>query len=420
MAGMRTTPSSAQTKRRRAGLMLRALRERRLRESISRKARGASERDNGGSLGTGPLGVLKQAGMYALNMPWRLRSAPGAWLFEAAPKGSKAAVVLAHWAAHGPAHFPLQQFDRTGALRGLYRVLAYPEAYVTRLALGRRHLPPDDLAFLTACLVAERRFQRAPQAIPVIISDISLRRMVVAVGAALSGNRVLWWQIDYHMTTVMRLGFTDAVAMNGRGASAARDAACAVWALPAPTLTSITPVARIGTLGHAYNAIVKTDPVALAEQLRTASAADRILIRLHPRVSKPHPTTLPEGIEIRPREEALKDFCAIADVVVCGNSAVQLKIAVIGTPVIHMGEMDVGGTDTYGFVASEAILGSPFGKLPSIGDINRFYAQPAVQARISSLISYGGEAYEPLNFFGTQRAQGLAKSLADPAQEGGA
>ena len=212
-------------------------------------------------------------------------------------------------------------------------------------------LADRDAAVIIARDAFTRLFRRHPRLVGIVISDISPLRAVIASGAASAGARVMWWQDDYHHTSPPRLGFTDAAVLNGAGA----EAFSAVY--PAGTVyVRSSAVARAVVLpdgplrvGAAVNGFFTGSPAELRvlQGAMRAFGADEIELRLHPR-SHLDASKLGRGwVRVAAVSESLEAFLDRVDVVICGNTAAQLRIVSIGKAVVHCAGLDPQGFDNY-------------------------------------------------------------------------
>jgi hypothetical protein len=374
--------------RRRAAVLLAGLRAQRAQRAFSAEVnRGAETRAD--RAGVGWLALLRPRVLlkYARDLP--VSVAPGAafLLAERPVARSKAAAVLGDLTAAG-ARVIVPDTLAPGlaaegrrlrlALRGWRRLAG--------LRPGRRRLPAEDVAFVVAATLARDLCAAHPGLVPVAISDLSERRIALATGAGMAGSRSLWWQIDYPVQPIPRLGFTHAAVRSGPGLEAATAAGLIPAAIPAAPPAPVAAPERLGTLGLAPNALPAADLIARAAVLRAALGAGLLRLRLHPRDAGAWVGALPPGIELAPRGEDLAVFCAQADAVICGNSAVQLMVLLHGRAAIHVGGLDWGGADYYGYVAKGLVFGLPEGGVPDPGEVAAHYARPATQEAIRAMI----------------------------------
>ena len=237
--------------------------------------------------------------------------------------------------------------------RALRRVVHLPRAFALDAYLRRRmpHLADRDAAVIIARDAFGRLFRRHPRLVGIVISDISPLRAVIASGAASAGARVMWWQDDYHHTSPPRLGFTDAAVLNAAGAEA--------FAAVSPTGTIYTrssSIARTVVLpdgplrvGAAVNGFFTGSPTELRvlHGAMRAFCADEIELRLHPRSRLDASQLGQRWVRVGSVSEPLEAFLERVDVVICGNTAAQLRIVASGKAVVHCAGLDPQGFDTY-------------------------------------------------------------------------
>ncbi|MBM7068579.1 hypothetical protein [Actibacterium sp. 188UL27-1] len=242
-----------------------------------------------------------------------------------------------------------------------------------------RKLDQRDWAFVIASLVAKWGLRSGPDTMVVILADMSPRRIAMATGASLAGNQLMLYQYDNNLQAPPALGWTHAALRSEAGLSAVKDHQLILGRLLTCPPRAIDLSRDGGVWGMAVNAIPEPDLLGRVETLREYLSIDRIRFRLHPRRATidGDPSQYP-WLDIAPPGETLEDFCDSCDLVVCGNSAVQLKVLLTGTPVIHVGALDTPTYDNYGFVDQGVVYGSPTPDGVSLDAMKAHYRRPSV------------------------------------------
>lgn len=233
------------------------------------------------------------------------------------------------------------------------RAAHLPRAFVLDAYLRRRmpHLADRDAEVIIARDAFRRLFVRHPQLVAIVISDLSPLRAVLAAGAASAGARVMWWQDDYHHASPPRLGFSDAAVLNVAGAEAFSKLSPSGTTYTRPTAEVRAVVMPDGPLrlGAAVNGFFSASPAEM-EVLRGAMlafGADQVELRLHPRSHLGESQLAREWVRVAPVSERLEAFLDRVDVVICGNTAAQLRIVSSGKAVVHCAGLDPQAFDNY-------------------------------------------------------------------------
>jgi hypothetical protein len=132
------------------------------------------------------------------------------------------------------------------------------------------------------------------------------------------------------------------------------------------------PSENMPTVGLGLNNfIVKADIVKVVEVLRRRLSPMAIVIRRHPNSQK----SLNLEIESDPMEP-LVDFLSRCDLLVAGNSGIQLQALCFGVPVIHCGQLDRHPFDAYGLVSRGIVYGVMDADSISMDEVKSFYSSP--------------------------------------------
>lgn len=290
---------------------------------------------------------------------------------------------------------------RSGGRRLVRLLLRLPRA--TALLIGlrwqRKRWPrPETLTVLLGLDAAQRFIRRHRQLRPLIISDMNPQLIVLAAAAARSGQAI-WWQDDYHHLPES-LAFGSAVVLTAdaaeRFAQISPGGDC--YRRDGQRPTSTRPLLAPQQFGVAVNGFFtgSDEQLAVLARLRSLLAAAQLQLRLHPSASL-QSAALPGWLQVAPAEEPLADFARRMDMVICGDSAVQLRILSLGTPVVHVAGLDsYGGYDYYGFVRDGIVYGRQQVDAELLAEMRAFYAQPGCLERLQARMSGPVTALPPL------------------------
>ncbi len=226
------------------------------------------------------------------------------------------------------------------------------------------------------------------------VSDLSPRRIAAACAADVTGTPVLFFQDDWHHDAVPPFRIAAASVLNGTGLTAVRPrlgaggiAAARGTAPSAPHVRACpNPPKRFGVALNNY--FDHDDVLDLARRIAERFPGAEIVVRRHPRSQTPL-RAHPDGVIEAPAGQLLAEFAAGSDVVLVGNSAVQIGLLLAGVAVIHVGSLDQLRFDAYGYVAAGIVYGMPaFGDV-AVDDINRFYADVEWRRRFLARLAFG-------------------------------
>lgn len=289
---------------------------------------------------------------------------------------------------------------RAGVWRLLRLLVRLPRAAITLLGLRWQHKRWPRLETLTVLLgldVARRFLRRHPGLQPLIISDMSPQLIVLA---SADGARAIWWQDDYHHLPEP-LVFTDAVVLTAGAAEQFRQMVPAGGCYrrsgqrPVP-LPTVHPPRYVGVAVNGFfNA--SDEQLQILDGLRRLLGVTQLQLRLHPAASLTA-AVLPEWLAAAAPDEPLEEFAQRVELVVCGDSAVQLRLLALGRPVVHVAGLDTyGGYDFYGYVRDGIVCGCPQPGPGLLERVRDFYAQPGLIDRLQARMSGPVTALPPLS-----------------------
>lgn len=240
-------------------------------------------------------------------------------------------------------------------------------------------------------------FCKHPLLKPIIVSDISPLLHMQWAGALAAGNEVMWWQDDYHhfkgFSTENYLPYEChyAAVLNELGMQTTKGK-CAIEKVFKRKQTLVKPFRRIPNnprVGFASNVLFRADEKQLKyiDKIRQKLGATQIYCRLHPNSKLHGRTNQPNWLSFAPKAETLGEFAKKVDLVIVGNSAVQLKLLCLGVPVVHIDGFDEFGFDLYKYCE----LGFSYGaKNLNALDINRvhsFYGNQAITNKLDEYVN---------------------------------
>jgi len=225
-----------------------------------------------------------------------------------------------------------------------------------------------DIGIIAATILHQRFLTRNPGLLPIINSDLSPGQVMLACAAQAIGRPTVWWQDDFHYTDSVPFRVSAGVVLNRNGLRAlqARNPDATVLrrnirktnpAYGAPLAMRVpTDVKHAGV---AVNGLFSGAPAELEtlSRIRRAISVNWLELRLHPTANMKF-ESLPEGIRISPQHESVQEFSSRMDIVFSGNSAIQYKLVMAGTPVIHVSGLDGLEFDLYEYVDNGLVFGS--------------------------------------------------------------
>ena len=242
---------------------------------------------------------------------------------------------------------------------------------------------------------------------PVINSDISPFLHMQWAGALAAGNKVMWWQDDHHHYD----GFSDenycpyrfdiGAILNSYGLRTAeqKSANALLFARPSIAINQNRTIPEKPRLGFASNVLFEANEkdCKRIEHLMQSLRAEAVLVRLHPN-SKLHGTQ-PENpwMHFADPKQSIVEFAKNIDLVVVGNSAVQLKLLCAGVPVIHTTGFDRFGFDLYRYCQLGLVYGKQNAHEIGLETIQDFYNNFAHRNNLKKYVQIKGDKLEPLN-----------------------
>lgn len=280
--------------------------------------------------------------------------------------------------------------------RKLLRTLArLPRALGVFISLRRKgRLERRERLAVAALDAFTRWFGRHPHVWTLVNSDVGPVQALLAVGAARAGNMSVWWQDDYHHTTVPSLGFTHGVALNEAGgiAFAKQFPHGLVYGRrdPGKHLVVRSVSDDVDVIGVVVNNLFRGTAEEFG-RIRDGMAcfgAVEVHLRLHPnsRLSFEE-GSVGEWLVTAPRTESMEAFAERMTLVLAGNTAAQLRLLTLGTPVVHVAGLDRLGYDVYGYVARSIVFGEPRLQPSPVKRVNAFYGAPDHRTRLAGIIS---------------------------------
>lgn len=285
-------------------------------------------------------------------------------------------------------------------IRLLWRM---PVAILFLLQQVKRKHTLDTLTWqvVVGYMIYKRFFNRNQHLIPIIISDVSPALNMQWSAAVSIGHDVLWWQDDYHHykgfsnENYMPYKATIAVVLNQKGLETVRNKNPKAKVYHRDQM-EVKPMCRIPLcprLGVAGNVLFKAgeSEVAHINELRLNLGAKHVKIRLHPNSKLIKKDFSVEWLELAAFNETLNQFANSVDVVLVGNSAVQLKLLCMGMPVILVPWLDPLEFDVYGYCERKFSYGLRTSKDISFQELFDFYSDPDLTTRLSEYVRINQE-----------------------------
>ena len=250
---------------------------------------------------------------------------------------------------------PAKEIDSLS--RRIWRLMVrLPWAVILIFSVKRRSRNLDVLAIQS--ILGRELFRRLlckrPNLLPVIISDVSPSLHMLWSASSVEGNRAIWWQDDYHHIWRLPYMVRAAIVLNEGGLAVATDRLPPenIFRRPTQRPASIRPIPIKPRIGVATNALFNASPRqrAMLARLRRQLGVSRLHLRLHPTSNLAEGSAIDRWLVVAPSDESLEAYAGRLDIVVVGNSAVQLRLVQKGIPVIHVDGLDSLSFDLYGYV----------------------------------------------------------------------
>ncbi len=274
---------------------------------------------------------------------------------------------------------------------------------LTFILINVKRLKSLDIMSLQIVLgyVVYKRFFLDNYLIPIIISDISPSFQMQWSAAVSIGHDVLWWQDDYHhykgfsIENYMPYKATIAVVLNQKGLETVRNKnpQANVYHRGQTKVKPMRSIPLKPRLGIAGNVLFNASELGIAyiNELRLNLGAKNVKVRLHPNSKLAKNDFNMTWLELAEFDETLDQFAASVDVVVVGNSAIQLKLLCMGVPVVHVSWLDSLKFDIYGYCERRFSYGLDSSKNISIQKLSEFYADPGLPSRLAEYVNINQE-----------------------------
>jgi hypothetical protein len=212
---------------------------------------------------------------------------------------------------------------------------------------------------------------------PLVNSDMSPCRLIIAYAGYLEGNRALYWQDDHHHHFPDFNVFSAACLLNNRDHGKWVESVKGnVFYRKEQEVKDIKKVPPHPVLGVVVNATFSfsKEEVDVINNIANSLSVSKVILRLHPRSDIPDSLSFSNlTMELGPKGEDEASFLSQVDVVVSGNSAMQLKSILFGVPTVHAPGLDVHHYDLYNYVKNGVVMGVEKVESLSIEKINNFY-----------------------------------------------
>lgn len=239
-------------------------------------------------------------------------------------------------------------------------------------------------------------FESHNSIIPILISDISPTIHMQWSGALAAGNKVMWWQDDYHHYK----GFSQenyfpylchyAAVLNEYGLKTVQDRSpdTRIYGRPGIKVQPLKKRVKTPLIGFASNVLFSAneEQIQHLSKVREQLKIDKFLCRLHPNARLDKSAMLPEWLQIAPKEQSLEEYAENINLALVGNSAVQLKLLCMGVLVIHIPGFDTFGFDGYKYVQGGFVYGSSELSALSLEEIYAFYQRPEFEEKLKAYV----------------------------------
>jgi hypothetical protein len=236
-----------------------------------------------------------------------------------------------------------------------------------------------------------RFLKRYPRLHPIIISDVRPNLHLLASAAASAGNRTIWWQDDFHHMLPPPYPVRAAVMLNEGAVGAVHECwpMAVLYARPNIGCKRLRAVPPKPMVGVAVNGLFRATESQLASlcNVRAVLGIDTLHLRLHPTSRLEAMHLAQSGLKLAPREESLDEFLDRVDIVLVGNSAVQLRILSAGVPVIHIDGLDNLSFDFYGYVKQGLVFGADPIHQWVIESMKSFYSKSNYFSKLATRVS---------------------------------
>ncbi len=160
-----------------------------------------------------------------------------------------------------------------------------------------------------------------------------------------------------------------------------------IFRRPTQRPASIRPIPIKPRIGVATNAFFNASPDqrAMLARLRRQLGASKLYLRLHPTSNLAEGGATDTWLVVVPSDESLEAYAGRLDIVVVGNSAVQLRLVQKGIPVIHVDGLDSLSFDLYGYVADKIVFGCEDVTQLSLQEVKSFYESDSLGKQLQRL-----------------------------------
>jgi len=274
-------------------------------------------------------------------------------------------------------------------VRLLYRL---PWALVFLLMVVRRAPTLDciDLQIILGREVFRQLLLRYSLVKPIIISDVSPDLHMLWSAASVAGSGALWWQDDYHHNESLPYPVVAAAVLNQGGYDAVLHSCSSAVIVQRPSMPRkpIRPIPKYPRVGIATNIffVASQEQCVLLAQIRQTFGVAVVYIRLHPNSKLISGDFSDPWITIAPFDESIEQFASKIDIVIVGNSAVQLRLVCEGLPVLHISGLDPLGFDQYGYCQKGIIYGDRNLSSNILDDITNHFKNHEVQVRLADYV----------------------------------
>lgn len=324
------------------------------------------------------VGIYK----YALSVPILWKGKKGILIHSIGEKGSKSYEAFKELEeVCDNSEESLVILTRAGLNDKVYKVfriipvVLFSFCLMLRLQKSRR-ISIFEKSLVLGLIQYRKFFSRNKQTYPVIISDVNPVLNLMAIASLNTG--CVWWQDDFHHVYSGGLNVAKAFVLTNSEYSKFSEADLVsglVYRKKNPIVkVNVSRCFDTSRISVAVNGFFtgSSSEIETLGLISNAFDVKKIWLRLHP-TSKIDTRLLPRFVEVSSYSEPIEEYALNYDVIVVGNSAIQLKILALGTPVVHVGGLDPKIFDLYGYCRDGVVFGVQSITDFNIEDLAEFY-----------------------------------------------